>query len=123
MKNQILKNKYCTYRPLGVSVESVSYDQAVEGARAGGEAGGDHVVNDIRDSIGVAIASPDHELLHESQAEVLLGYGGGRGRRRGVVVVALGLPPLPSNSLLGGGDRRGAYDEGNGVVGAFEVAG
>lgn len=92
-----------------MAVEGVSDDEAVEGARAGGEAGGDHVVDDVADADGVAVPGAAHELLHKGEAEALLGRAGG--------VIVLGLTPLPSGSLLRRRGCRCANDDDGGVLG------
>lgn len=74
----------------------MSDDQAMEGARTRIEAGGDHVIDNVSDAIGVVVPSSVHKLLHEGESKALL-CGGGGGGGRGVIVV--GLLFLPSGSL------------------------
>lgn len=75
------------YRGLLVGVEDVGDNQGVEGAGAGGEASGNHVVDDVGDADGVVVAGTLHELLHETEAEAAR-------------LILLRLLPLPSPSLL-----------------------
>ena len=55
-----------------IGIESVGDDQGMEGAGAGSEASGNHVVNDSRDGERVAVPGVFHELFHEDEAEALL---------------------------------------------------
>lgn len=60
-------------------------DEPVEGAGAGGEPGGDHVVDDVRHAGGVATPGALHQLLHEGEPEASLdsGHRDSQRRRRG----------------------------------------
>lgn len=75
---RISGRKIRAYRALLIAGEGLRDDEAVEGAGAGAEAGGDHVVDDVGDAGGVALTGALHELLHEGEPQPLL-----RRRHRG----------------------------------------
>lgn len=89
-----------THGTVVVADEDIGDDQAMEGARAGGESGGGHVVNDLGNPVDVAVASALHQLFHEDQPQPFLGARHGshhRGRRVAVVILAgLLSPPAPA---------------------------
>lgn len=119
------------YRALRVTVEHVRDNESVERPGPGAQPRGDHVVDHSGHAGGVPVPGAGRQLLHEGEAESLLGGGGrghdigGRGGAGAVAIAAaaggellllrrrlLPPPPPPPGLLLrrGGGDggaRRG----------------
>lgn len=112
----------CTYGAFRVAGENVGGDEAVEGARAGGEPRGDHVVDGIRDPRGVRGARALRELLQEGEAQALLHRP--RGRRAVAAAAApLGQPAPPRAAPLGERGRARAGGGGGGRARAGEARG
>lgn len=89
--------KLAAHRSLGVAVERMRHNQAVEGARSRAQSSGNHIVNDIRNADGVEASGAVHEFLHESEAKALL-------KRSGSVILRVPRLPLLSATLLWSGE-------------------
>jgi len=74
------------YRAFMITIESMSNNETVKGAGSRGETSSDHIINDIRHAVRVAISRAVHELFHECEPEVFLLCGNDDGERRAIVV-------------------------------------
>nr|GLL17984.1 hypothetical protein Itr_chr01CG18880 [Ipomoea trifida] len=93
-------------------------DQSMKRARSRIESSSNHIINDIRDTGNVSVASAFHQLLHENQPEHLFSAGRHQGAAAVVIPSRLRLTRrllllLPRSPLR----RRYSYDDSAGGAG------